>query len=222
VLLLASWRTCRALDAPLRSRVATPTGWAAVLAPFRGRPDLRLVLAQGFAFGFMQNTVFACLVVTLEHRGGLSLGQAGLAYALMSVSGALARVGWGWCVDRHHNARQILCGIAASSALATATLFVAAPALPFPLILLLCAIVGATASGWNGIFLADATRRAPSAHVSSLSGTLIATNFAGNFVGPVVYGMLAAHTHHPVTALAPALTLSCWAALSLYRAGRGP
>ena len=49
----------------------------------------------------------------------------------------------------------------------------------FPALVTLCFFFGLTASGWNGLFLAEVARLAPEGRVSEATGGVLITSFAG-------------------------------------------
>ena len=63
---------------------------------------------------------------------------------------------------------------------------------PFWAVLGICLLYGATAVGWNGVFLAEVARLAPDGRVAIVTGGTQFFTFAGVFVGPPVFGAVAA------------------------------
>ena len=62
---------------------------------------------------------------------------------------------------------------------------------PLPVVLILLAAFGATAIGWNGVFLAEVARQAPTGFASMATGGVSAFTFFGVVVGPPVFALLA-------------------------------
>jgi hypothetical protein len=59
-------------------------------------------------------------------------------------------------------------------------------------VLAVCALYGATAVGWNGVFLAEVARLAPEGRVAYLTGGTQFFTFAGVLIGPPLIGAIAA------------------------------
>ncbi|MDP3520027.1 MAG: hypothetical protein Q8S02_05335 [Hydrogenophaga sp.] len=76
----------------------------------------------------------------------------------------------------------------ALSAIANACL---APAAPQALVLALLVAFGASATGWNGVYLAEVARLAPPGMASAATGGSLAITFFGVVLGPMVFGGIA-------------------------------
>ena len=76
-----------------------------------------------------------------------------------------------------------LCGVAAA-------LFTSAT--PAALIIAVCAIYGASAIGWNGVYLAEIARLAPAGKVGMLTGGALLFTFTGAVAGPPLFGAILA------------------------------
>jgi MFS family permease len=148
------------------------------------------------------------------------LVTAGLALSPSQVGGVAGRVLWGWVSDRWLGASRMLALLAAlmaASALATALL---QSALPLVLVLGTLIVFGASATGWNGVFLAEVARQAPAGQASIATGGTLAITFFGVVLGPPVFGAISGLFHSyraGYAALALPLALSCVALLR----GRG-
>ena len=113
----------------------------------------------------MQITLVTYLVTFLVESFALSLVLAGLVMAVSQVASVIGRVLWGALADRAGvatSARRTVLGLLGIgmgvSALAALS---AAPGWPRELLFLYAAIFGATAVGWNGVWLAEIARLAP-------------------------------------------------------------
>jgi hypothetical protein len=69
---------------------------------------------------------------------------------------------------------------------------------PVVMVYLLLALMGMTAIGWNGVYLAEIARLAPSGLISSATGASMVITYAGVMVGPAtmaaVYGLAGSYT----------------------------
>jgi hypothetical protein len=59
-------------------------------------------------------------------------------------------------------------------------------------LLSLAFLFGVTASGWNGVFLAEVARLAPEGRVGEATGAVLMFGFAGLVLGPVAMAGIAA------------------------------
>jgi MFS family permease len=184
---LASHPLRRAFDADRDPR--HPISAAATLRAMHlvlAHPGLRRMSAMSFAFAATQNCVFAFLVTFLVAGLGYDLVAAGLVYAAMQGAGIGARVLWGWVADLLGRARALLAVLGFGSAVFLLALASASAAWPFWLLCAVAALVGITASGWNGVYLAEVARIAPDSVSSSTGGTLVFT-YLGVVAGPALF-----------------------------------
>ena len=77
----------------------------------------------------------------------------------------------------------------AETATATAMLHGGMPTL---LVFAILFVFGASATGWNGVYLAEVARRAPSGMAGIATGGTLAITFLGVVLGPPVFGALSA------------------------------
>lgn len=57
-------------------------------------------------------------------------------------------------------------------------------------LLALYALFGASAIGWNGVYLAEVARRAPPGAVGTATSAALFVTFAGVLTGPAIFGVL--------------------------------
>lgn len=131
---------------------------------------LRLVLSQrvlarlaafSFVFSAMQLSLSTYLVTYLQEALDYGLVKAGLALSVAQAGGIVGRVAWGYVSDRWLGARRalaLLAGLMAISTLATALVNTQVPPV---LVFTLLIVFGASAIGWNGVYLSEVARRAP-------------------------------------------------------------
>jgi MFS family permease len=115
---------------------------------------------------------------------------AGLALSVTQLGGIGGRVVWGYVADRWLGARRMLLLLAsmmASGALASAFLTTDTPQ---AVVIVILVGFGASAIGWNGVYLAEVARRAPFGMASMATGGTLAFTFLGVVVGPPMFGAL--------------------------------
>jgi predicted MFS family arabinose efflux permease len=59
------------------------------------------------------------------------------------------------------------------------------------LTLIVLAVFGSSAVGWNGVYLAEVARQAPKGQASVATGGTLALTFLGVVVGPPIFGLIA-------------------------------
>lgn len=154
------------------------------------QPALMMLAGCSFVFSCAQLSLTSYLVVYLHETLAYGLVAAGLALALSQFGGVAGRILWGWVSDRWLGARRVLtllAGVMAASTLATAML---QPAMPTALVLAILVVFGASAIGWNGVYLAEVARQAPPGQASIATGGTLAFTFFGVVLGPPLFGAI--------------------------------
>jgi sugar phosphate permease len=164
----------------------------------RSHDDLTWLTYSGFAAAAMQGAVFALLVAFLVSTGNFDIVTAGFAFAAMHFSGAAARILLGIVSDRLLPAQSLLAGLAVLGGSAIMTLAMGAGQLAQPAVFVLAVVIGATVSGWNGVYLAEVAHLSPTDRVGETTASSVALVFLGYIVGPllasVVVGATASYT----------------------------
>lgn len=153
-------------------------------------PALKILAACSFLFSCTQLSLTSYLVVYLHETLAYSLVAAGLALSLAQFGGIAGRILWGWVADRGLGARRMLAllgVVMAGSTLAAALLQSAMPIVP---VLATLVVFGASAIGWNGVYLAEVARQAPAGMASIATGGTLAITFFGVVLGPPVFGAI--------------------------------
>ena len=65
------------------------------------------------------------------------------------------------------------------------------PGWPLPLVVTAVFAFGLTASGWNGVFLAEVARLAPQERVAEATGAVLTASYGGLLLGPVLVAAVA-------------------------------
>ena len=162
---------------------------------------IRLVLSQrtlatlaacSFIFSTAQLVLTGYLVTYLSQELAYGLVAAGLALSVAQMGGIGGRIVWGVIADRGLGANRTLAALAfvtAASSLATALLHTSMPTL---LVFAILFVFGASATGWNGVYLAEVARRAPPGMAGIATGGTLAITFLGVVLGPPVFGAVSA------------------------------
>lgn len=172
------------------------------------RPLRRLAIISFFYAG-MQLCLITYLVIYLTEDVGMAFIAAGLTLSAAQMSGTVGRIVWGILADRYIKPGTLLglLGLGMSfGALATALI---RNNWPLAAMIAVTVLFGATAIGWNGVYLAEAARCAPEGKVSAATGGTLFFTFFGVVLGPPLFGGVVSVTDsYPVAFLSfAALTL---------------
>jgi MFS family permease len=167
----ATWRSVRA-SVPL---------WSAL----RSHNDLKWLTYSGFSAAAMQGSVFALLVAFLVSTERFDIVTAGLVFAAMHMSGAAARIVLGIVSDRLLPAQLLLALLGLLSGSAILTLALGAGHLLQPAMFALAVVIGATVSGWNGVYMAEVANLSPPDRVGETTASSVALVFMGYIIGPL-------------------------------------
>jgi len=155
-----------------------------------GHRALSTMAACSFMFSMVQMSLTTYLVTYLHDDLAYGLVSAGLLLSVTQMGGIGGRIAWGLVADRWLGAQKTLALLAilmASSALATALLL---PTLPLWGIWSVLLVFGASAIGWNGVYLAEVARQAPEGKASVATGGTLTFTFLGVVIGPPLFGAL--------------------------------
>ena len=152
---------------------------------------LRQLAVISFLYAGMQLCLFTYLVIFLTGNIGMALVAAGFILSAAQMAGTAGRIVWGIVADRYVSPRLLLgiLGICMSAgALATAAI---SPTWPTWVIVAIISFFGATAIGWNGIYLAEAARSAPEGSAGEATGGTLFFTFLGVVLGPSLFAAVA-------------------------------
>lgn len=183
------------LRAPLdadrdRSAHISLAALAAGLHLVGGTPRLRTMAAVSFVYAGMQMCVSAFAVAYLADELGLPLVTAGLALTSANAAGIFARIAWGGVADRWLAPRTTLALIGWLMAAASGAAALFDPGWSLAPLLLVCVALGATAIGWNGVYLSEVARLAPAGKAAVATGGCLFFTFVGVVVCPFLFGWL--------------------------------
>jgi sugar phosphate permease len=173
----------RQLDKPMAlGNLATPV--RLVLA----HPALLTLAGCSFVFSIAQLSLTSYAVIYMHETLAYGLVFAGLALSLSQLGGVAGRVLWGWIADHWFGARRILAVLAFIMVACCGGAVLLQASTPPVLALALLFVFGATAIGWNGVYLAEVARQAPPGMASIATGGTLAFTYFGVVLGPPVFG----------------------------------
>jgi MFS family permease len=155
-----------------------------------GDARLRRLAFSSFCFASLQVCLITFLVAHLTLNLGFSLVQAGLMLTVAQAGGVVARIVWGAVADRWGRPMILLGLIAVGMGLSALALARFTPQWSTAAIALVCAAFGATAIGWNGVYLAHVARLAPPGKAGDATGGSLAFTFCGVLFGPPAFAFL--------------------------------
>jgi MFS family permease len=160
-------------------------------------PGLRRLAMASFFLSFVQLCLGAFAVTMLVNEAAYSLVAAGIMLSLVQASGVAGRVLWGWLGDLTRDGPAILVKVSIIMTVCCVLVAFITPATPPLFTALVFMIFGATAVGWNGVFMAEIARCSPRGLVSVATGGAMVWNFAGILIGPAtfatVYGLIGSY-----------------------------
>lgn len=164
----------------LRARLALVTGDRRLAA---------LALAS-MPFSAMQLTLNTVFVTLGTRELGLSHIEAGMALACAQGGGLIGRLGWGLVAMRLAGSRMVLVMIGFGMAACAALFGLAGASLGTSGTFAVAAVFGLTASGWNGVFVAEIARLAPQDRIGETTGAVLTASYAGLLAAPALVSML--------------------------------
>ena len=167
--------------------------WGSLIEPIRMVLAHRALLTMAscsFMFSMVQLSLTTYLVTFLHDDLSYGLVVAGLALSVTQLGGIGGRVVWGYVADRWLGARRMLLLLASMMAVcALASAFLTTDT-PHGVVIAILVGFGASAIGWNGVYLAEVARRAPPGMASMATGGTLAFTFLGVVLGPPMFGAL--------------------------------
>jgi predicted MFS family arabinose efflux permease len=153
---------------------------------------LRYLSIAGACLVVPQIGISTFTVVLFAEEVGYTLVAAGTVLGASQVAGIAGRVFWGWLADVVRNcytALALLCAVMLFGALLC---FLITPGWPLVAACALFFVLGSTATGWSGAFLAEVARLAPRSAISVATGGSLFFVNVGKLLGPML--MTAAYT----------------------------
>ena len=197
-------------------------GFAAPVAEvWANRPILELALVSG-VYSAVQISFIAYLVSYLKIELAYSLLAAGLVFSASQIAGALGRVLWGAVADHVFEPRAVLAALGLVMALCAVVVALFTAGWPPVAVLAVCLLYGATAVGWNGVFLAEVARLSPEGRVAIVTGGTQFFTFAGVLIGPPVFGAIVSATGSYGSGFLAIAVLPLLAGTGLLASGRRP
>jgi len=148
---------------------------------------LRLLSISGGCFVIVQICLSTFTVVLFAEEMKMGLIEAGIVLTASQVGGVTGRVFWGWLADLTRSCFGVLAVLAAVMLAACLAVLAITPDWPLAVSCALFFVIGSTASGWNGAFLAEIVRLCPRHEISSATGGSLVFVNVGKMLGPIAF-----------------------------------
>jgi MFS family permease len=182
----------RAADAALQRSAGTGSAadfFAPLAMVFANPPVLELAMVS-MIFGSAQLALIAYFVSYLNLELGYGLVAAGLIYSSAHAAGIVGRIAWGAVADRWLSPRSMLGALGVMMALSGVGVAGFNADWPLSAVILVSALYGASAVGWNGVYLAEVARLAPPGRVGAITGGTQFFTFIGALAAPPLFGFV--------------------------------
>lgn len=202
--------------------VARGTGLLEPLRLVFAHARLREMAISSFAFSGMQMCLGTYLVVVLTDRAQLSVSVAGGALSVAMVAGIFGRLFWGVLADYGFSARPVLGLLGVMMAVCAALVTLIDDTWTVGLIYGLSFLFGASAVGWNGVYLAEVAHIAPPGQAGSATGASLAMTYSGVVFLPSVFWLAHALTDSYAPGFIFVGLLTLWRGVLFFRNATDP
>ena len=175
-----------------RSSNAAKVSHRALLQLVFSSPALRDIALISFVYAAVQMCFTSYLVVFLTERAGLTLVTAGAVFSAAMIAGIVGRIVWGAVADYVGNARKVLGALGVLMAACAFVMTQVSAQWPYAGVVVLAVVFGASAIGWNGVFVAEVARIAPGGDIAQATGATLGMTYFGVVVGPFIYWAIVA------------------------------
>lgn len=167
---------------------------ASLLRPVQmvlSHPQLRVLVLCAFIYAGVQLSLTTYLSSYLHLSLGWSLLAAGIALSVTQAAGMIGRIFWGAIADTSFGVRRTL--VLLNILMVTSCVGTAMYGNGISRVWLFAILIvfGASAVGWNGVFLGCVARLAPNGKTSLVTGGVLAFTFFGTVFWAPLFGLLA-------------------------------
>lgn len=160
-------------------------------ALFEREPVLRHLAVTAAAFGAIQVCLNSFFVTYAVSERDASLVEAGAWLAAAQTGGLIGRVLWGWVSTRARATWPLLIGLGIVMASCSMLLGLRGTTLETLLLWPLLFTFGISASGWNGLLLAEVARLVPVHEAGSATAAVLMVMTIGLVAGPILFSAIA-------------------------------
>jgi len=171
---------------------------------------LRELAISSFTYSGMQMCLGSYLVIALIDLAGFSLAQAGAGLSVAMISGAVARLFCGAIADNWISSRRLLGVLGVTMSGSAFVIASIGPQWPGVMVFVAALCYGATAVGWNGVYLAEVARIAPTGRAGAATGASLAITYLGVVVLPLLFWAVHAASGGYAAAFVAVGSLTLW------------
>ena len=213
----------RRLDGLRDAQAPWPT-WRHTTAPIRfvlAHPVLRHLSLCTVVFAAVQVSLGSYLVSFLHAELAWPVVAAGAASAAAQGAAAFARIAFGLVADRLvDGARRTLLALAVVMAISGLAMLGLRAGTPHAAVIALAMVYGASAIGWNGVFLGTVAQVVPRAQAAMATAGSLFFTFFGVVIGPPLFGLVGDLGHGLALSFALLALPLAWTIRTLWRAPR--
>jgi MFS family permease len=192
VLALVAFELLRPAYDPLVRGAASGIALREALKILATNAGMRKLAIASLPFSALQIALNIFLVSYGVTHLGFDLVAAGVLLAVAQAGGLVGRLSFGLIATRFLPAWTTVVGLGFGMSACAVVIALAGPGWSWMLLLGTAFLFGVTASGWNGVFLAEVARLAPEGRVGEATGAVLMFGFAGLVLGPVAMAGIAA------------------------------
>jgi len=193
---------------------------ASLLEPLRlvlAHPRLREMAFASCTYSGMQACLSTFLVVYLTQRIGFTVPVAGAALATAMTAGIIGRISWGVVADNWVKPRALLGILGVTMSVGAALTATFTGTWPLAAIFAVSFAYGATAIGWNGVYLSEVARIAPAGKAGAATGASLAMTYVGVVALPMLFWVIVTLSDSYATAFVAVGSLTLWRGVLLLR-----
>jgi len=178
---------------------------------------LRELAISSFAFSGVQMSLGSYLVVMLIERAQLSVSVAGSALSIAMIAGIGGRLFWGVLADYGFSARTVLGFLGLLMGISAFSVGLIDEGLSIVFVYIFAFIFGASAIGWNGVYLAEVARIAPKGQAGTATGASLAMTYSGVVIFPSIFWMIHHFTSSYVVGFLTLGLIALWRGFLFFR-----
>lgn len=153
-------------------------------------PALRELAFASFVFAGLQLAFGSFFVAYLAEGLSFSYEVAGFVFASAQGAAIGGRILWGWIAGRWLDSRLLLGILGVVMAVAAILTGLFTPLWPVWALTAVAVVFGASAIGWNGVFLAEIVRHSPPGEAGVVTGGVLSFTYAGLVLFPSGFGAI--------------------------------
>ena len=153
-------------------------------------PNVRRIAFCTIFYSVAQLCLTTYIVTYLTTELAFSLTTAGILVFFIQGSGVAGRILWGMVADRWLTPMMTLSALGFTTATCSLLMAAISPHWGLWLITLITMIFGASAIGWNGVYLAEIARLSPKGQAGLITGGTLFFTYFGVVVGPPAFAWI--------------------------------